>query len=585
MPYNCDLSGIGTYCVGDENYNGGLVEGHYVLATAIANQIALQMAIDSAIANGGGIILIPTGTYYIAGQVTINPDQASPPTNNPFALIIMGTGGTVLVQTVPGPFFVCDINVGTYELGSLVFQDLTLQYGLTQGATSGIAIALGTENGSHNTHILRVTFLDCPQAVFFANAFQASMIDCLISYQHTYHDQGGVKPVSITVGEPTQQAIEIYIADVKFESYGITAPGGHGVGGTGMLILSCDQLRVVNCHMYGYETDIAIVPGTMSSEAGGEQTTHLYFGNVTAFASGDPLSAMSGGLIIQPGANGYVSEVVFDSCTFAPGTGTPDEYIGSGILIDPSMTSGIIDQIRFVSCYSCTWPGAGLEIIGGQNIEVVGGCYSCNGLAGSPPPLSAGIAVTGPATGVRIVGAACGNSVVNPSTGAAYPATQDVGVYVTDGANNVIIDSCDLSGNLEYGAYVAGGSPAATSNVFIRNCNAMDNGSAAMEFGTNISRIQVSSCAGYNDIMAILSTVLPIPTRFNGTTFGYYGPVTFYTSAAPGVITAIKIADSPTVGVEITTGLLEGAFRLDFGEWGEVDHTGLGAVTFTMLGN
>ena len=145
-------------------------------------------------------------------------------------------------------------------------------------------------------------------------------------------------------------------------------------------------------------------------------------------------------------------------------------------MIEPG-EGDVVDQICFVDCHACQWPGPGLNIVGGTNIEaLLGGYYSCNGAPASPPTTlpSAGIAITGPASGVRIVGAACNNSVFAAVESGGYSfvdESQQYGIYVggasDSGATNVRIHSCDLTGNTESGVYVTGANlaPQRTSSL------------------------------------------------------------------------------------------------------------------------
>jgi len=175
---------------------------------------------------------------------------------------------------------------------------------------------------------------------------------------------------------------------------------------------------------------------------------------------------------------------------------------------------------------------------------------SSNGQAPATASYGAGVAITGPCNQVRIVGADC--SGVFDFLGSAV--LQPYGLSVASGVTNVVVDACDLSGNATYPLY-------------------------APPDGTDL---RITNSRGYNDLVLELSSTLPLTgTRFNGTTYGYFGPSTFYVS--PGA-SAIKVSNSGSGSAPaVTTGLLTGAFRLDPGEWGEIDHTG-SIASFVLVG-
>ena len=224
-----------------------------------------------------------------------------------------------------------------------------------------------------------------------------------------------------------------------------------------------------------------------------------------------------------------------------------------------------------------------MQINSGQDIEIIGGMYSGNASSGSPP---GGISINGPAERVRIVGVSCvGRYEVINNVGdqGMLSPHQQVGVYIDQGATDVIVDGCDLTKNAMYGAQVLGETESVTTNVFIRDCDASGYGpySDAVNVSGIVSNVQITNCAGYNDqTVGLASTPPSSTTRFNGTTHSYYGPATFYVSGPS--VTGIKVASSPTA-TAISTGLLSGAFRLDPDEWGEVDY-GIGAITFVLVG-
>ena len=543
LPKDTDLSLIGVFNVRDTSYGGGMDPTF----TPLANQGALQAAVNAALNAGGGTILIPSvGTYQIAGPITINASSQ--------ALVFAGTGqgdkNVPLLQVTNGAdlFQVNNPTTGVADanVGGVTFQDLHIQY-----VTNFTGAAIHVVN-SQNVRLLRVVLHDCPQGVYFEESLQGSMIDCTAIYP-----SAAVTPTCVTIGHPSgdNSGIETYIAGCTFRNDNNT--------GIAMQIYNAEHVRVVNTRMEGFQQGILITP------AGAHQNVKkVYFGNVGCFAESSQ-AATGAGVLIQPQNGRWVAQVTFDSCELdAPDNGT--SYLGGGVIVDPLNGpggGGIIDQVRLKDCHVCKWPGPGLIIYGGNNssnatasnIEILGGYYSLNGGNPSSCLPSAGIAVFGGTNGpqgVRITGAICNNSVWDntpsppiPGSGEFLPATQHYGMWFTTSAQNVFVRGCDVTGNKTQGLLFSSFTGTA---------------------------IQITDCPGYNDQASPLATSAP-SGPFNGVTFGYYGPVAFYASGGSSV--TIQIDGHGT-------GLASGGFTLSPGESAQFV-LGVGGVlptTFFMAG-
>jgi hypothetical protein len=216
-----------------------------------------------------------------------------------------------------------------------------------------------------------------------------------------------------------------------------------------------------------------------------------------------------------------------------------------------------------------------MEIVAASNVEVNGGFYAGNASGANPSGGSGGISI-GAASAVRIIGASCIGSY--PYIEIDHDETspvQDVGIYIAGGgANNIVIDHCDLRGNSQYAVSLSGGA-VLTSQVFVRNCNMEGYTGSPMHFGAAISIIEVSNCAGYNDQATAVTTTAPAPgSSFSGTTYGYYGTVMF-SVAGPGV-TQIAIDGH-------NTNRTSGTFVLGPRDTAVLTYSG-GLVVFVMIG-
>ena len=371
------------------------------------------------------------------------------------------------------------------------------------------------------------------QGVIFGEVAQCSLLECTISY----NKDGPSGGTAVTIGQGGL-AQDVHVAACTLFSEDPGSPP-QPKGGLGLSVLSASRLVVANTRIEGFEQGVVINPAEASVQS-------VYFSNLNIYTvSTEP--TIGAAVSITPESSSTVSEVVFVGCDIGPGESTGTLYEGAGIHIDQG--SGSVDQVRFVSCYSCAWLGPGLQIDAATNVEVVGGYYSCNGIQTEslPSPLQAGIAIAingNSVSGVRIVGAGCNNSVYRVGTGKGWlEATQKYGIALGAAASNVVVRDCDLTGNE----------------------------AAALSIVTGAG-VQVTDCAGYND----QATPLPSPslgTSFSAETLGYYGPMSFYVLSI-ALTSTVKIDDQ-------TTGLKQGAFTLSPGESAEISG---GPVTIVAIG-
>jgi hypothetical protein len=525
--------------------------------TPSGNRTALQNAIYAAQMAGGGTVLIPSEVdgevvYPIEGPIYVS----SATSLSPVAVIIAGTGqGSESTPTLQvsgdGDLFSVDTGgTGSIDvslppppsnehIGGITFRDFSINYA---GGTSGAAIHV---IGGENVRIERMVFVDCPQAVWFEDTLQCTIFDCTAQYGNIVPS-----PSCIQLGndESGVAAKEIYIAASTFLSY--------QQGGTGLIIQGAEHVRMTNVRVEGFTDGIMIVPGAAVS--GGHNTLRHSFTDVSVYTY-NPNGLTNPALTIQPRGPQNVSQIVFVNCQFELSEKASGS-VGPGIYIDEGEFGSTIDNVRFVSCLSTRWSGPGIEITSGSNIEINGGFYAGNASSANPSGGSGGVSITGPASGVRIVGAACIGSYPYIEIDKIKDSPQqDVGIYIAgSGASDVIIDHCDLTGNGQHAVLIGAGG-LSVSNVFIRNCNANGYGTLpadAIEVVGEVTNVQITDCAGYNDTAATLSTSAP-SGAFSNTSFGYYGPVAFYCSGGTGVVVSIDGNG---------TGLASGSFTLSPGE-------------------
>jgi hypothetical protein len=355
------------------------------------------------------------------------------------------------------------------------------------------------------------------------------MLECTVTYVNNTP-----YPSAVQIGKAHTSANETNISDCLFLNSSQSPPG---TGATALEIVAADEVRVDGVLIEGFQQGITVVPTAV-------QAAHLFFADVRVQTTSDS-GTVGAALLVQP-QSALVAHLQCVGCRFEPDATYGTSYTSAGVYIDASASGGIIDQVRFVSCYSCTWPGAGMQIIDATNVEILGGCYSCNATLPESPPTSeqAGIVISDAASGVRIIGAACNNAIEG------QPASQ------------------------HYGVSLLGSGSQIPSNIFIRGCDLVGNLSSAIDvlFG---NPVEVTNCAGYNDQGRVLSTTFsgtsPIPIK--NVLYQYYGPIAFYLS---GGSLSVAIAGN-------STGLTSGGFVLGPGESAEMTWTTLPS-SFLVVG-
>jgi hypothetical protein len=536
---------------------GGTFYNVSPLNTGAQNTTGLQKLLEALMdeahgpTNGsGGTLVFPSvgvqsgttnNSYEFAGHVTVGLDIDGV-TVKPYSIVIRGdgqqqAGNPLLVQTSSDDLFVINTNDGTddHDAGGVVFQDLMIKYaaGTPTAGNSGIKVT----NKSQATRLLRVSLFNWPVAVNFNQCAKCSMIDCTI-----ITNSSTIATTAVQIGDSasTKSAIETYIAGCYLFDETST--------GTGMQIYGCEHLRVMNTRIEQWLNGVAITPTSES-----ENAQYIYFANVSCHPLQGPDSGAGGpALLITTGGTSthttFVFHAQFVGCEFSAPDVTTTDYRGGGVVIGPtSGANDAIDQIRFLDCHVCLWPGPGLYIDGGSttaasatNIEIVGGYYSCNGSNPATGLQKAGILILGGSngpSGVRITGAACNNSLFNPSSKVFVTASQHYGIYIAGPANSIRVNACEFTGNLTNGAVITG-STAAPENVFIRDCD-FTALTTPVAVTAPVTNLQIVHCPGYNDRGTLITSSAPtLGTAFTIAQLGstpYYGPGECYVNNAGAV--------------------------------------------------
>ncbi len=323
---------------------------------------------------------------------------------------------------------------------------------------------------------------------------------------------------------------ENYVQDCDISQPGI-AKGGPLLCTAIVVNPAGGAVYVGNSHLSDFNTGIS-VQGSENS------LTRLFCSNVIC-------ECVANGLIIQPkNSNFEIYDVFCSDCIFMQETMSTDET--AGVYIDTGgQPNSSVANIFLNNCMSFGWNGPGVQINAGSNIVITGGCYSSNA---SGKPMSGGIAVTGTAANVTIVGADCTAKLPDPD----FPS-QPNALAVT----------------------------AAVEGLYVRGCNFSGYSGIPIYLSSAGTQIEITDCAGYNDQGTVLQQSAHAPTNpitntsaWANAPNGWFGPVTFYIKGAG----AVSIGNAT---IQYNTHLTDGEYTLSSGEVASVAGT---ATSFLAIG-
>jgi hypothetical protein len=402
------------------------------------------------------------------------------------------------------------------------FQDIRITYTVPESLPTTTPVAIRVTSGQ-NVTCHRMYFNNCFTAMYLDNgSLECGVFDSTIVYNNWGFADKSDAPGLLFLGGAENYVLNCIISQT---------PGVENVVGI-IVSPAGGAIFITNCHISDFTIGIWI-------QAGGTNLARVFGSNVIC-------ESLTSSLYIVPIVDtAQIYQVYFSDCSFGAANDSADTS-SAGVIIDTDGGGDSqVSDIFLNNCMCYGWSAAGVIINKGQNIVITGGRYGSNKYMST----GAGISITGTAANVTVNGAD-----LTPVVAGGFP-TQPFALSVTAAVNGLYVHGCNMTGY-----------PSSTGPVFASSAG---------------SQIEITNCPGYNDQTVEVTASAPASgARFNGTTYGYYGPTTFYIIGTG--ITAIKVASSPTA-TAITTGLLSGAFRLDPGEWGEIDK-GVGVVTFALIG-
>ena len=302
----------------------------------------------------------------------------------------------------------------------------------------------------------------------FQNTLQGLVEQCTFTFEH---HTDGVAAVTIDTAKPAKKGtlcnqILVKKSDIR------TKKSNTGIG---VAIYGCMHATLENLTIAGLDTGILLSPTTEP-----QNNTSL----ITIFDCnvGSHLAGLK--LLPKSSSGSGLREVRVHGSSFTQSTEAT--YTGPGIEIAlPSGGSNSqVDTVKLIGVTSQGWKGYGLQVSGGQNIQVIGGTYAGNGAN------HAGIAITGTAKNVSMVG------VDQPAT---YPGAtaQKAALHVSGNPTSVLSKDCTMLGYSGSPLDITGSPP-----------------------------LLVINAAGYNDVNTRLNAgdAPQTPTSASTSTTPYFGP-------------------------------------------------------------
>jgi hypothetical protein len=572
--YGIPLSDVSTI-ISASNYeyvfNANYGYGFSVNGTGAANTTALQNAINACAAAGGGIVIIQTGTYQLAGGVTV-------PTTAPICIRGGVFGQTVLVQNNSADTF----TVTNGDSADAQFQNLHIKYATTSLAGNGF-----TMKNCHNIEFSYCRVESATNGWYIFDCGQVYLFKC-----STAGKSNATSGVFIDGGNPSDSSnSSILVSLLECQINGSSA-------GSGVILGICQTITFTSTTFLGWVDAVDVgnqlvltnpdrgtngipagSPGTGSGQwsgAGGASPqgplTQLISFVSCNFNQGTVLNAV----YLHPptyqyGGTGtkypwYISDFRFTDCLMEGTKGffstvdTTATYPGA-----PASSYGFTGAINIENCSASFNSGYGMHFQVGVGITIVGGIACANTTAGI---FLDGVTASNAAwtlTNVAISGVKFGRRVDNGGS-------QNTGIVIDGSPNLIEIAGCDLSSHINYGISITG-SP---TNILVSGCSLMNNASGAIymnntpqgvtfvgcllmgeassyaplvvggAFVATGSNIAIYSCPGYNDQSP---NIYPSGVGVSSATSGYYynatiggatapwlGPWVVYVSGSGGVV-------------------------------------------------
>jgi hypothetical protein len=450
----------------------------------------------------GGLAFIPQQSFALSASGAMYGFPFGVPDNS----VIVGSGGGGVPGAGSTPFFhfvVTPIGstqtvflepttTGGHNSGGVYFRSLAFQW-LSPANVNDVCINANV----WSAQVIRCTFVDCPTAVN-ASGLSTGLAQCTINY---------------TVSSPTDatavilSGTECLVLGPGVFSQTSRADGG-ATGCTGISVQGVEHVVIADMQLYEWTIGIDFSQPTPTGQI------------LAAHITNCEILCWQNALNIEVAGSGYtIAGLKVTSCTLAKTSDSTDTHEVVKINGKESTT---FHDITLLDCTVFNMASApatqnGVNIVNGSDVKIIGGTCSNNGYAG--------IAITGAATDVQVIGVN-----LQPSyPGAPSLNNQQYALALAAGSSpaGILVSGCDMTGYSGSAVYV---DPSITPTDFF-----------------------IVDCPGYNDRNTPLTATasqLMAGVSASQCTSPYFGPsVISYTSASPVMLTVFGQTIIASMGV------------------------------------
>ena len=425
--------------------------------TGAENQLALQATIDACVEDGGGIVLIPDGTYEITGGINIDIS------------IRIGDGGvTITGESVFGAVLIQQSSVNFFTIanygGQVGMQNMSIRY--ASNTLTGKAIYVnssylpttGTGRPGVALRFNSVQVVNAQVAFYFFDSQNVTLSQCAIISSGTTH-VAGYWIDGGSYGSAGATAINLEQCDYN----------GDGANGVGLLLGVCEDVQCFNASFrnanYGCEVGSALVVNNPDRVGLAPPSTYainypLLTQQILLVGCFFEENNTHGLYVHPPGppnptttpGSWAVTDWRMTAC-HTGGNGKQNASGGNGIYFagDPATSSsGTISSVQLSNIGSTLngnqikgYPGSGMVIESGNDFVITGGFYGGNATNGIYFDANNYAISQAQVTGVRAAGH-YGGEQNNP---------QNYGIRAAGAPQAIIITACNVDGNATNNIY------------------------------------------------------------------------------------------------------------------------------------
>jgi len=375
---------------------------------------AIQDAIDAAEANGGGLVLLPPGTYLVSDTLIVD--------NHGVRIIGSGMWNTTIKRTTDYGdtlFFSGNETTGDVVVGVGVEELGFLSTGLT---TSGAHVRF---NGAARVNVVSIYFRDGFIGIQADGLMAASISNIYLVFSQLYGGSSSGRrymQFGAATAFPHPSSGDVFISD-----FNVRSTTSANVIEYGININAADGLWFSNGHVGNTVTANIRIAGP---------TTDIL--NLIWFDTVFSDEGTGSGLIFDSYAGLGFRTVQFSNCLFKS-SGSPVAYADNGIVIASGCT---MDGLYMNNCVITEYGGTGVSIQSTTARNMVFSNCIVRGNGRNAVDTYPGYNLLAGVKNVSIIGGIAGQSHASSAVG-----TQSYGIQFSTGHENIIVSGVNLTGN------------------------------------------------------------------------------------------------------------------------------------------